>query len=44
MVFMEFNYSGGMNILFEEKLFINNTNPLCLKMKTMKGFHSNGIN
>jgi hypothetical protein len=43
MAFMEFNYSGGVNISFEEKIFLHNISPLCLKMKTLKGFHSNEI-
>jgi len=44
MAFMESNYSGGVNILFEKKKLLHNINPLCLKMKTLKMFHSNGIN
>jgi hypothetical protein len=44
MAFMEFNYSGCVIILFEKQKILHNINPLCLKMKTLKGFHSNGIN
>jgi hypothetical protein len=44
MAFMESNYNGGVNILFEEKILLHNISPLCLKMKTLKRFHSNGIN